>query len=342
MELEFCHFLSQQFPGDKSYSLKSTEFSNLLEPKYNFAVNCQSGIPLITSTSRGSDCDNTFVDSRENKLRVEADDIAGLSEAKSAIFESVVYPLQYPHLFNCRLAMPPRGVLLYGPPGTGKTMLAKWVASCCDSTFYSVSAASIMSKWIGESEKSVKAIFETARLNQPSVIFIDEIDCILGKRSEADHEATRRLKNEFLVSLDGVDTDFRDHIVVIGATNIPWELDEAALRRFSRRIYIPLPSDEGRKQLIHRELSVYARESKTQFNELSNAEWVEIITRTTGYSGSDIKCVLQEAVLISVREVINGAIHSARSIRIEDLRSALNTVGVKCETDRSNPYESWL
>lgn len=329
MEIEFCELQFSESRGDKWDHRRPRDiafFSN-----YEFKADCKDNISSAVPPE---------IDPVTKKYRVAIEDIAGLLEAKAAIFEAVVFPLKYPNLFNSRLAAPPRGVLLYGPPGTGKTMLAKWVACCSGSTFYSLSAASIMSKWIGESEKSVRAVFETARINQPSVIFIDEIDCILGKRSESDHEATRRLKNEFLVSLDGVDTDFRDHIVVIGATNIPGEIDEAALRRFAKKIYIPLPCAKTRRELIHRELVVYARESNTEWNSFSDMEWVEIVGATDGYSGSDIKCVLQEAVMVSLRQVISGIITSIRPVDIHDIRDALNSFRPKCVQGDSDRFET--
>lgn len=168
------------------------------------------------------------------------DDIAGLEFAKTIIKEVVVWPLLRPDIFT-GLRRPPKGILLFGPPGTGKTLIGKCIASQSGSTFFSISASSLTSKWIGDGEKMVRALFAVARCHQPAVIFIDEIDSLLSQRSETEHESSRRIKTEFLVQLDGAATEDEDRILVIGATNRPQELDEAARRRFVKRLYIPLP-----------------------------------------------------------------------------------------------------
>lgn len=189
---------------------------------------------------------------------VHWDDIAGLEVAKNALREAVVYPFLRPDLFM-GLREPARGMLLFGPPGTGKTMLARAVATESKSTFFSISASSLTSKYLGESEKLVRALFGLAKVLAPSIIFVDEIDSLLSQRSgSGEHEATRRIKTEFLIQWSdlqraaaGRDTGPKDRgdpnrVLVLAATNLPWAIDEAARRRFVRRQYIPLPEAETR------------------------------------------------------------------------------------------------
>lgn len=191
-------------------------------------------------------------------------DIAGLEPAKNALREAVVYPFLRPDLFM-GLREPARGMLLFGPPGTGKTMLARAVATESKSTFFSISASSLTSKYLGESEKLVRALFGLAKVLAPSIIFVDEIDSLLSQRSgSGEHEATRRIKTEFLIQWSDLqraaagresgDKDRGDpnRVLVLAATNLPWAIDEAARRRFVRRQYIPLPESETRAvQLKH-------------------------------------------------------------------------------------------
>ncbi|KAJ8343907.1 hypothetical protein SKAU_G00312360 [Synaphobranchus kaupii] len=164
------------------------------------------------------------------KPNVRWSDVAGLEGAKEALKEAVILPIKFPHLFTGKRT-PWRGILLFGPPGTGKSYLAKAVATeANNSTFFSVSSSDLMSKWLGESEKLVKSLFELARQHKPSIIFIDEVDSLCGSRNENESEAARRIKTEFLVQKQGVGNN-NDGILVLGATNIPWVLDAAIRRR---------------------------------------------------------------------------------------------------------------
>jgi len=191
---------------------------------------------------------------------VHWDDVAGLDIAKNALKEAVVYPFLRPDLFM-GLREPARGMLLFGPPGTGKTMLARAVATESRSTFFSISASSLTSKYLGESEKLVRALFSLAKALAPSIIFVDEIDSLLSSRSgSGEHEATRRIKTEFLIQWSDLqraaagreqsekekERGDASRVLVLAATNLPWAIDEAARRRFVRRQYIPLPEDETR------------------------------------------------------------------------------------------------
>ena len=193
-----------------------------------------------------------------NGDEVHWSDVAGLEHAKKALKEAVVYPFLRPDLFM-GLREPARGMLLFGPPGTGKTMLARAVATESKSTFFAISASSLTSKWHGESEKLVRALFGLAKALAPSIIFVDEIDSLLSARSSSsEHEASRRSKTEFLIQWSdlqkaaaGRDTKGEvgdaSRVLVLAATNVPWDIDDAARRRFVRRQYIPLPEDETRE-----------------------------------------------------------------------------------------------
>lgn len=182
------------------------------------------------------------------KPNVSWNDVAGLELAKEALKEAVILPIKFPHLFTGQ-RKPWRGILLYGPPGTGKSYLAKAVATESNATFFSVSSSDLVSKWLGESERLVKQLFQMARENKPAIVFIDEVDSLCGSRGEGESEASRRIKTEFLVQMNGVGNDM-DGVLVLGATNIPWQLDAAIRRRFERRIYIPLPEVNARANLF--------------------------------------------------------------------------------------------
>jgi len=228
------------------------------------------------------------------KPNISWDDIAGLEQAKRSLQEAVIYPIRYPNLFE-GMRTPWKGILLYGPPGTGKTFLAKACASEADSTFFSVSAADLMSKFVGESEKLIKTMFKMARESKPAIIFIDEIDSLLSARSDNENEASKRVKTKFLVEMQGVGNDDAG-ILVLGATNIPWVLDPAVRRRFEKRIYIPLPDIYARHALFVNQLS------KTP-NALHPEDLDYLCTHTEGYSGADINILIRDACYGPLRKV---------------------------------------
>jgi SpoVK/Ycf46/Vps4 family AAA+-type ATPase len=184
----------------------------------------------------------------ERHIDIKWDDIAGLEYAKKIIHEIIIWPMLRPDIF-CGIRAPPRGVMFFGPPGTGKTLLGKAIAAQSKSTFLSISASTLTSKWVGEGEKMVRTMFAIAAIHQPSVVFIDEIDSLLCSRNESDQESSRRIKTEFLVQLDGANTFAGEEarILIIGATNRPDDLDEAVRRRLGKRLYIPLPNAAGRR-----------------------------------------------------------------------------------------------
>jgi vacuolar protein-sorting-associated protein 4 len=224
---------------------------------------------------------------------VSWDDVAGLENAKRALKEAVILPIQYPQLFEGK-RQPWKGILLYGPPGTGKSYLAKAAATETKGRFFSVSAANIVSKFMGESERLIKALFELARKNKPAVIFIDEIDSVLSARSEGENEATRRLKTEFLIQMQGVGKDDKG-ILVLGATNIPWGLDPAVRRRFQKKIYISLPEAKARKLMVKLNLG-------DTYNDLTDEQFAILGDLTEGYSGSDIYNLTQDAIYGPLRK----------------------------------------
>ncbi len=224
---------------------------------------------------------------------VSWDDVAGLENAKRALKEAVILPIQYPQLFEGK-RQPWKGILLYGPPGTGKSYLAKAAATETKGRFFSVSAANIVSKFMGESERLIKALFELARKNKPAVIFIDEIDSVLSARTDGENEATRRLKTEFLIQMQGVGKDDKG-ILVLGATNIPWGLDPAVRRRFQKKIYISLPESKARKLMLKLNLG-------DTYNDLTEEQFAILGDLTEGYSGSDIYNLTQDAIYGPLRK----------------------------------------
>jgi katanin p60 ATPase-containing subunit A1 len=234
---------------------------------------------------------------------VKWDDIAGLKEAKQLLEEAVVLPLWMPDYFK-GIRRPWKGVLMTGPPGTGKTMLAKALATECETTFFNVTAGMLTSKWRGDSEKIVRLLWDCARYYAPSTIFIDEIDSLCGARG-GEHEASRRVKSEILMQMDGVassvsaeDGEKEPLIMVLGATNFPWEIDEALRRRLEKRVYIPLPDIEARIQL----LQINTKSIKLT----SDVDLKELATRLDGYSGADITNICRDASMMSMRRRIKG------------------------------------
>lgn len=265
------------------------------------------------------------------------EDIAGLERAKQILQEAVILPNLRPDLFT-GLRAPPRGVLLYGPPGTGKTMLAKAVATESGFNFFNISASALTSKYVGDGEKLVRALFSVARARQPSVVFIDEVDSILSSRGANEHEASRRLKTEFMVQLEGVSTEAGERLLVMGATNLPQELDEAVLRRFPQRICVPLPDASARLSLLRHLL-------KGQKSSISPAQLDDIVARTEGYSCSDLSTLTREAAMHPLRDlgtrIATVKASSVRAISAQDFDAALSIARPTVGQQTLRALEQW-
>ncbi|XP_067401739.1 katanin p60 ATPase-containing subunit A-like 2 isoform X3 [Emydura macquarii macquarii] len=236
---------------------------------------------------------------------IKWDDIIGLDAAKRLVKEAVVYPIRYPQLFTGILS-PWKGLLLYGPPGTGKTLLAKAVATECNTTFFNISASTIVSKWRGDSEKLVRVLFELARYHAPSTIFLDELESVMSQRGNApggEHEGSRRMKTELLVQMDGLARS-DDLVFVLAASNLPWELDYAMLRRLEKRILVDLPSKEARQAMIQHWLPPVSNSAGVELR--TELEYSLLGQETEGYSGSDVKLVCKEAAMRPVRKIFNA------------------------------------
>ena len=257
----------------------------------------------------------------ESKPDVKFDDVVGLVEAKQILKEIIIIPNLRPDLFT-GLRSPPRGLLLFGPPGTGKTMIAKAVATECKCTFFSISASSLTSKYLGESEKLVRALFQLAYEMQPSVVFIDEIESILSKRKEDENDAMKRLKTEFLIQFDGVGSSEENRVLIIGATNRPFDLDPAVIRRLPKRVYVGPFNDEDKKGFIKKIIT------QNKCN-ISDEEFMKIAKMCNNYSNSDLKELCREAAYEPLRELNSSSLKKVselRPITFDDFNKAIRKV----------------
>ncbi|XP_056150762.1 katanin p60 ATPase-containing subunit A1 [Lampris incognitus] len=302
----------------------------------------------------GSGYDKDLVEALERDIisqnpSVKWDDIADLEDAKKLLKEAVVLPMWMPAFFK-GIRRPWKGVLMVGPPGTGKTLLAKAVATECRTTFFNVSSSTLTSKYRGESEKLVRLLFEMARFYAPTTIFIDEIDSMCSRRGTSEeHEASRRVKAELLVQMDGVggtseNDDPSKMVMVLAATNFPWDIDEALRRRLEKRIYIPLPSAKGRVELLRINLK--------ELELASDVDMDKIAEQMEGYSGADITNVCRDASLMAMRRRIEGLTpEEIRNISrdemhmpttMEDFESALKKVSKSVSAADLEKYEKWI
>ena len=283
----------------------------------NIDVSAAEPAPVQETSQVESELDNeekrlremisdTIITERPN---IKLSEVAGLADAKQTIDDAILTPMKHPELFKGKARQPWRGILFYGPAGCGKTLVAKAVASEVNATFFNVSAANIVSKWLGESERLVRSLFEQARKNQPAIIFIDELDSIGVSRSGDDVGGERRLKTQLLTELQGLASNVEERITLIGATNLPWELDFALRSRFEKKIHVPLPGRDARAKIF---------EIHMEDVEVSpNIEYDELADLTEGYSGRDISVVCREAAMEPIRDL-------QRSGRMDDEQEILD------------------
>jgi len=285
----------------------------------------------------------------ERRPSVHWGDIAGLEEAKRVLEEAVVLPQLMPDYFQ-GIRRPWKGVLMFGPPGTGKTLLAKALATECGTTFFSVTSSTLGSKYRGDAERMVRLLFEMARFYAPSTIFIDEVDSLASQRgSTGEHEASRRVKSELLVQMDGVGGGGAEdgeckNVMVLAASNFPWDLDEALRRRLEKRIYIPLPEPADIRTLLGINLKDVQLDASVCLDALAE--------RLAGFSPADVTNLCREAAMMPMRRAIKGLRHDEiRRLKREDTDTPLCQDDIEQSLLRINKtvsesdlgrFEEWL
>lgn len=321
-------------------SLQGTVSSNEMNEAANNDSSGGGGAATMDGNGNGSAGKPNEELVMTEKPKVNWAEVVGLDTAKKAVKEAIVYPVQRPDLFPLGW---PRGILLFGPPGCGKTLLAAAVATEIDANFYSIDAASIMSKWLGEAEQNVAKLFGSARKSandgRPAIVFVDELDSLMGNHSnEVGGEI--RVKNQFLKEMDGiVDKGKALHVYVIGATNKPWDLDWAFIRRFQKRILVPLADNATRLNM----LKLYS--SNLQIDP--NVDLIELARLSEGFSGSDIRDVCQSAQLSLIGEFFESGKAmdkeaKPRALNMADFRQIFEDRKPSVSLDMLSQYNRWF
>lgn len=268
-------------------------------------------------------------------------EIAGLENCKQALREAIVLPMVKPELFT-GARKPWSGILLFGPPGCGKTLLARAAATECKATFFSASSAELLSKWLGESEKLISALFKVARLKAPSLIFMDEIDSVATKRGEGSESGgERRVKTQLLSEIQGLKSTHDKVLLVLGATNRPWDIDTAMLSRFEKKVFVPLPDVPARAGIF----KIHTAGVNTSLND---EDFIELAVRTENYSGRDISNVCREVIMLPIRELdMSGLLDNSdkevklRDVNLNDFKKTLKKVKPMTSKAILKQYNDW-
>nr|CAD7459368.1 unnamed protein product [Timema tahoe] len=305
---------ASRYEGNSDYSRevilsKCSHYLDRAELLKTYLLKRNHQADVSSKQSETEDVETNLLQGKLEGVIVEKDcavtwsDVVDLEDVKEALEEAVILPLKFPQLFT-GMRKTWKGILLFGPPGTGKTLLAKALASEAKaSTFISVSSSDLVSKWFGESEKMVKNLFKLARSRKPSIIFIDEVDSLCSNRSSTESDATRRIKTEFLVQMEGVNSN-NEGVLILGATNIPWDLDAGIRRRFEKRIYVPLPNENVRYFMFRFHIGDTP-------NDINDRDFRELAKLTDMYSGADINILVREATMQPIRKIL-AATHFRR------------------------------
>ncbi|MBV8780573.1 MAG: AAA family ATPase [Phycisphaerae bacterium] len=291
-----------------------------------------SGTSAASAESESSGDGGQWIVKQKPGLRF--DDVAGLDAVKEDIRLKMLYPLEHPDLaekFGIRAG---GGVLLYGPPGTGKTMLARATAGEIDATFFVISPADILSKWVGEAEQNVKKLFDAAASEEKAIIFIDEIEALVPARRDEGSSVMQRVVPQILQGMEGFGKQSGKPILFMGATNVPWQLDPAVLRpgRFDEKVYVPLPDAAARAKL----LEVYLAKRPLS----SDIDLANLVNRLDGFSGADIKYICDRAATIPfLQSVASGEMGLITQQVIDDV---LSETKPSVTRDMITRFDRWL